>query len=211
MDRLKELGRRRPPFLRVRGTLLRLTPLSLALACALTSGQTVLKKPRRVSVPAKPECAPGAIFSGEIRDGQEFRRNLNSDLVFVLRLPGGIDVVPIRHMSCRLSAWVANPPLRAHHETEIDAAYDWTAEQEVETSPRKFRFVTDCDEFRRLYDFSNQDGGEYFANLKLLAKGEGRLWITDSRVTHAHGSVSPQNGAIEWMRFTVEIKLPKPN
>ena len=46
------------------------------------------------------------------------------------------------------------------------------------------------------------------AKLGSLATGRGRLWITDSKVTHDHDSVAPGNGAIEWMKFTVEIKLP---
>ena len=113
-----------------------------------------------------------------------------------------------RETRCELSAWVANPPLRAHYDTEIDAAYDWTAEQEVQMSPREFRFVTNCADYERLYELSQTDAEKYLANLTLLAKGEGRLWITDSRITHSHGVVSPENVAVEWMKFSVEIKLP---
>jgi hypothetical protein len=103
---------------------------------------------------------------------------------------------------------VANPPLMAHHDTEIDAAYDWTAEQEVETVLREFRFPTNCPDYDRLAELSQADAEKYLANLTLLAKGQGRFWITDSRVTHLHGAVSPAQGAIEWLRFAVEVKLP---
>jgi hypothetical protein len=41
-----------------------------------------------------------------------------------------------------------------------------------------------------------------------LAKGHARLWITDSKVTHSHDSVVAGNGAIEWIKFAVEITLP---
>ena len=98
----------------------------------------------------------------------------------------------------------------AHHDTEIDAAYDWTAEQEVQTSPREFRFPTNCADYERLYQLSQTDAEKYFDNLTSLAKGEGRLWITDARVTHSHGVVGRENGAVEWMKFTVELKLPAP-
>jgi hypothetical protein len=130
----------------------------------------------------------------------------------VLRLPGGFDVVPNQPATttCKLSLSVANPPLRAHNDTEIDAAYDWTAEQEVETSPRDFRFPTNCADYERLYRLLQSDPEKYVANLSSLAKGQGRLWITDSRVTHPHGDISSENGAVEWMKFTVEIKLPPP-
>jgi hypothetical protein len=189
----------------------RLALVGLVLFCALANAQSQKKMARRkVPGAAKAECAQGSIcFSGELREAQEFRRSVNVDLDFVLRLPGGFDVVPRqRETRCKLSAWVANPPLMAHHDTEIDAAYDWTAEQEVQTSPREFRFVTNCADYERLYDLSQTDAEKYLANLTLLAKGEGRLWITDSRITHSHGMVSSENGAVEWMKFSVEIKLP---
>jgi hypothetical protein len=81
----------------------------------------------------------------------------------------------------------------------------------VQESPREFLFVTNCADFQTLYDLSQTDAGKYLANLELLAKGRGRLWITDSTVTPSHGGVSPENGAIEWIRFSVEIKPPNPN
>jgi len=178
-------------------------------------GQTQ-KMPRKVPGMAKPECASGAIcFSGQVREGEEFRKALNADLEFVLRLPGGFDVISRRtESSCNLSLWAANPPLMAHHDTEIDAGYDWTAEQEVETSPREFRFVENCREYQNLYDLlydpSKADARKYLNELKAL-KGRGRLWITDSKVSHSHGSVSVGNGAIEWVRFSAEITLPNAN
>jgi hypothetical protein len=130
----------------------------VGFAVSLAGGQ-VLTMPRKQPGKAKPECAKGAIcFSGEVREGGEFRRHLTSTLDFIVDLPGGIDVVWRDPKDrCKLAAWVANPPLRAHHDTEIDAAYDWTAEQEVQTSPRGFRFPTDCSDFERLLDLSETD------------------------------------------------------
>jgi len=55
---------------------------------------------RNVPGTSKPECAPGSIcFSGEVHDGQTFRKDLNPDLEFVIGLPGGFAVgssTPIR-------------------------------------------------------------------------------------------------------------------
>jgi hypothetical protein len=168
--------------------LMRMTALlSLMLVGQLGGAQVQQRTAPRKSPAAsksKPECAQGSIcFSGEVQDGQEFRRSLSADLDFVLRLPGGIDVLPTQSKrTCELSAWVANPPLMAHHDTEIDAEYDWTAEMKVQTSPREFRFPTNCADYKRLYDLSQgDDADKYFANLTLLAKGKGRLWITDFR------------------------------
>jgi hypothetical protein len=189
--------------------------LSLMFIAALAaSGQSEKKLPKRkLSEAAKPECAQGSIcFSGEVREGEEFRKDIRADLEFVLRLPGSFQV-QITHAepNCKALFWVADPPFHAHSQTEIDAAYDWTAEQEVGTSPREFRFATNCADYQTLYDLLQTDAEKYVANFKSLAKGQGRLWITDSRVTHSHGYVSSENGAIEWMKFSVEIKLPNPN
>ena len=119
---------------------------SFALVGFVAFAQSTNKMPRARPGEAKPpQCGQGSIcFSGEVREGQEFRRPVSANLEFVLRLPGGFDIVPTQPgaVTCKLSSWVANPPLRAHHATEIDAAYDWTAEQEVQTSPRDFRFPT---------------------------------------------------------------------
>jgi hypothetical protein len=191
----------------------KLTVLSLIIFCTVVgTAQNEKTMPRKVPGASKPECARGSIcFSGEIREGQRFRKDLNADLEFVLDLPGGFRVeIKRAEASCKNLFWVANPPFRAHHDTEIDAEYDWTAEQEVETSPREFRFATSCAAYRTLFDLSETDAEKYLANLKSLANGEGRLWITDSRVTHSHGLVGG-NGAVEWMKFSVEIKLPKLN
>jgi hypothetical protein len=177
---------------------------------AAQNGKSTKMMKKKVPGAAKPECAQGAIcFSGEVREGQEFRRRLNDSLDFVLSLPGGIDIVTkSARAGCDPQLWVANPPFMAHHDTEIDAAYDWTAEQEVETSPREFRFFTNCEDYLTLSALSQADLEKYGSKLESLAKGKGRLWITDSKVTHSHDSVSPGNGAIESMKFSVEITLP---
>src|SRR5260370_411404 len=189
--------------------------LSVALIGTFAAAQSAKKIPRMKSQgAAKAQCAQGAIcFSSEAREGEEFRRDLSADLDFVLGLPGGFDVVLKQPdtATCKLSAWVANPPLTAHHDTEIDAAYDWTAEQEVQTSPREFRFVTNYADYSRLSELSQSDPEKYLANLTLLAKGEGRLWITDARVTHSHGINGKEQGAVEWIKLSVEIKLPNPH
>lgn len=177
-----------------------------------STAQSATKLPRKVTGVAKAECAQGAIcFSGEARAGHEFRRRLNERLEFAVRLPGGIDIVTDSALAgCHPQVWVANPPFRAHPAMEIDAGYDWTAEQEVETSPREFRFFTDCEDYQALYALSQTDAGQYFATLASLAKGHGRLWITGSKLSHDHDSAVVGNGAIEWIKFSVEITLASP-
>lgn len=114
----------------------RLAILALFLLGTVVAGaQSYGTTPRRVPGAAKPECARGAIcFSGEVLEGQQFRRNINGDLDFVLNGGGGIAIVP-RHpddKNCDEFARVVTGPQRAHNPLEIDAAYDRTAEQEVE-------------------------------------------------------------------------------
>lgn len=192
----------------------KLAVLSLMFfACFVGAAQSDKKTPRKVPGASKPECAEGSIcFSGEVAEGQTFRKDLNADLEFVLRLPGEFRVDMTRaEDTCKKLFWVVYPPFHAHRLTEIDAQYDWTAEQEVETSPREFRFATSCAAYRTLFDLLQSDAEKFVANFESLANGEGRLWITDSRVTHLHGINSKEQGAVEWIQFSVEIKLPKPN
>jgi len=198
----------------------KLVLLALFLFSAVVASAQIEKKmPRKRPGASKPECAQGAIcFSGEARDGQEFRRSINDDLDFVLTGGGGIAIVP-RHpddKTCEEFARVVTGPQRAHNPLELDAAYDWTAEQEVQTSPREFSFVTSCAEYRSasallqiaLWPESASKFEEATARLNALPTGQGRVWITDSRVTHSHDNIVAGNGAIEWMKFSVEIKLP---
>ncbi len=112
---------------------------------------------------------------------------------------------------CKTLSWVADPPFHAHKLTEIDAMYDWTAEQEVQTSPREFRFATDCTAYKTLSRLLETDSESYMKNLDTQRKGQGRFWITDSRVTHSRDADGEHNGAVEWIKFSVEIKLPKPD
>jgi hypothetical protein len=181
------------------------------LGVAVGTAQDQQRMPRKVPGTSKPECARGSIcFSGQVREGETFRKELNADLDFVIGLPGGFQVT-IRHADreCNRTSWVANPPFRVHKQTEIDAQYDWTAEQEIESSPRDFRFATTCAAIQRLFELHETDPGKFVADFNSLANGEGRLWITDGRATHSHGASSMEQGAVEWIKFNVEIKLPK--
>jgi hypothetical protein len=86
----------------------------------------------------------------------------------------------------------------------------------VETSPRAFNFVTGCEEYRNasallqtaLWPERNEKKfDEAVARLNALPTGQGRVWITGSKVTHSHDNVVAGNGAIEWMKFSVEIRI----
>ena len=97
---------------------------SLILVSIFAAGaQDVVKMRKKVPGSSKPECAQGAIcFSGEVREGQTFRKDLGAGLEFLIGLPGGFQVGIVRaDADCKKLNWVADPPFRAHHQTEIDA------------------------------------------------------------------------------------------
>ncbi len=175
------------------------------------TAQDQMRMPRKVPGTSKPECAQGAIcFSAQVSEGQTFRKELSPDLEFVIGLPGGFGVRITRaERECDRMSWVADPPFRVHRPTEIDALYDWTAEQEIESSPRDFRFATSCTAIQKLFALYETDPDKFVANFDSLANGEGRLWIIDGKATHSHGGNSKEQGAVEWIKFSVEIKLPK--
>jgi hypothetical protein len=105
---------------------------------------------RKVAGAEKPVCSPQAIcFSGKVSAGEDSHKDLTDNLAFVLEPGWTIAIVPKRpEGDCREFASVANAPYRAHRDLYIDTSYGWTAEEEVSTSPREFRFVTNCADYR---------------------------------------------------------------
>ena len=190
-------------------------------AASVATAQSVKTMPRKAPGTARPECSPGAIcFSGEVSRGTGFSKALNTELVFVLEGGWEIRIVPTRPTGyCGEFASVVNAPYRAHRDLLIDTSYGWTAEDEVSTSPREFRFVTNCADYRTEYErflivqgSSKAAPHKYEEAMKKLgtsARGKGRLWITDSGISHSDDKPGEKLGRIEWMRFTVEILLPR--
>jgi hypothetical protein len=173
--------------------------------------------------PGKPTCSPQAIcFSGEVSNGQEFRHTISPELDFVLQ-PGWTIAIALKKPEgdCNEFASVVNAPYRAHRDLYIDTSYGWTAEQEVYASPRSFRFVMNCADYRTESSRLNialwgdgvtgQKYDEALAKLGTSPLGTGRLWITASHISHSNDTSDNKSGSIQWMRFTVEIKLPSHN
>jgi hypothetical protein len=112
-----------------------------------------------------------------------------------------------------------NAPYRAHRQLYIDESYGWTAQEEMDDSPREFYFVTNCADYRaeseRLnivlwgYGHTDQEYKDAQERLGSSPLGEGHLWITKYKITHAGDSSEDNTGKVEWMQFAVEIKLPK--
>lgn len=197
--------------------------IAAALACAILGNAQEAKQRTAHKAPPsnKPVCSPGAIcFSGRVEGDEEFRRHINAEMDFVLQPGWTIAIEPRRGQGeCGEFAAVANPPYRAHNMLSINATYDWTAEQEVGTTPREFVFVTNCADWRietaRLniamwgYTATKAQYDEAMDRLGTLATGKGRLWITGAKTSHTEDTDDDKRGKIEWMTFTVEIKMPR--
>jgi hypothetical protein len=196
--------------------------IALPFFCALgATAQNVNQAPRKVPGTEKPACSPGAIcFSGEVSKGKEFRRTINADFDFVLGDGWTIAIVPTRpEGNCKEFASVVNPPYRAHNDLYINTSYGWTAEDEVSTSPRGFSFVTNCAAYRIEYErllialgsthVTPKEYEEALGKLGTSPTGRGRLWITDSRTSHAHDTPDDNLGSVEYFKFSVEIVLPR--
>ena len=178
----------------------------------------------------KPVCSSGAIcFSGKVSAGEKFHKDLNDALAFDLQLESDSRSYPVggwtiavspRHPEndCTELVSVVNEPYRYHNDLMIDMSYGYTAEDEVSASPRKFSFVTNCKDYstesKRLeivlwpYNRSEQEAKKALAELGSSPLGTGRLWIIDSRISHANDTSESKLGNIEWMQFAVEIRLP---
>jgi hypothetical protein len=197
--------------------------LAFLLFCALIAQGQSVKRSAGKKVPGtdRPTCSPGAIcFSGKVLEGEEFRKTLNPELEFVLKRGWTITIASKQpEGDCQELASVVNPPYRAHRDLDLDTSYGWTAEEAVAASPREFRFVTNCSDYRteseRLsvvlwpYTATQQKVDEALAKLGTSPSGRGRLWITDSRTSHTGDTPDEKLGKIEWRTFTVEITLPR--
>jgi hypothetical protein len=120
-----------------------------AMLAGAQSIETARRKTPGITNP-KPECSEGAIcFSGEVSRGQEFHRALNDDLEFVLQEGWEIAIVPRKpEGDCKEFADVVNPPYQEHKPLYINLSYGHSAEWEMTDSPREFRFVTNCADYR---------------------------------------------------------------
>jgi hypothetical protein len=192
--------------------------------------QTPSATPHKPASANKPVCSAGAIcFSGQVSAGEEFHKDLNDALAFDLRLEPDSRSYPVGEWTiavsprqpandCEEFTSLVNAPYRYHNDLNIDTSYVYTAEDEVSASPRKFSFVTNCKDYRteskRLEivlwpdNSTEQEANKALAELGSSPLGAGHLWIIDSRISHSNDTSDSKLGNIEWMQFTVEIRLP---
>jgi len=168
-------------------------------------------------------------FSGEVSGDKNFDRpfgplhfRLNSEQAL-----GGwwIEVVPAEQTNSGNDeyVWVVTPPYHFGNIRYLDTSYGTPAEDAVK-GPRDFNFVLDQGQFRRAADLVNlavsshplsehkseaefdQESQNALATLESWSVGKGRLQILDSRVDRSAGQDGL--GAIEWLKFRVELHVP---
>ncbi|MBI1896725.1 MAG: hypothetical protein HYS04_09370 [Acidobacteria bacterium] len=167
-------------------------------------------------------------FSGEVARGREFRKEIGQGLLFALapvNYGEGIEgwqiaVTPQTPASqdgeCHEFSWIATPPYRFQNPRYVDTSYGTTAAEAVKDSPREFRFVLNCTDYRQEYKWVERllwpykyDRGqldEAEAKLGKSPLGTGKLTILEAKITEGAGE--QKLGRIEWLKFEVEMRLP---
>ncbi len=169
-------------------------------------------------------------FNGEVTAGKNFDRpfgplrfRLNSEEA----LSGWwIDVVPTEDANSGNDeyVWVVTPPYHFGNVRYLDTSYGTPAADSVKESPRDFNFVLNQQQFHRAADLVDlavsshplsehkseaefdKESQEAIAALESLPIGKGRLQILDSRIDGSAGQDGL--GAIEWLKFRVELHVP---
>ena len=169
-------------------------------------------------------------FSGEVSADKNFDRpfgplrfRLNSE-----EASAGwwIEVVPAEGVNSENAeyVWVVTPPYHFENIRYLDTSYGTRAEDAVKDLPRDFNFVLEQEQFHRAVDLVNtavyshplsenksevefdQESQNALATLESMSIGKGRLQILDSRVDRSAGQDGL--GAIEWLKFRVELHVP---
>ena len=166
-------------------------------------------------------------FSGELKKGQAFEKDVDSKLLFRLAPelhpanPQGW-TIEIRSQADPKHdyVWVATPPYRSSNPRYLDTGYGISARQAVDWSPRTFDFVLTEQDYEKLngavrillwpytYTEEEHDEAEKLWNEMLTNRtGQGRLQIVDFRLGSA--GAEDEVGWIESLKFEVELCLPK--
>ena len=171
-------------------------------------------------------------FTGQLKRGETFRKEINNDLAFVL-VPNSTDPGAISGWTITVSprgdhpkecdefVWVVTQPYRGYNASYLDTSYGTTAEEAVKFSPREFNFVLNCSDYQveeervnRLlwsYNYTEAQVQEAQEKLGTSPQGSGRLWIRDYKISPAPKPAGDKNlGQIDSITFEVEIELPKP-
>jgi hypothetical protein len=169
-------------------------------------------------------------FSGEVSADKNFDRPFGP-LLFRLDSQDAssgwwIEVVPAEGTNAGNDeyVWPVTPPYHFGNVRYLNTSYGTPAADAVAESTRDFNFVLDQQQFHRAADLVNiaayshpvnlessnvefdKESQDAIAALESLPIGKGRLQILDSRVNSSTGQDGL--GAIEWLKFRVELHVP---
>jgi hypothetical protein len=197
--------------------------VAIILAVGLTASPLQNHRKSKSVQPAITE--PDLVFTGEIDRGKTYIHEIGHDLQFRLEVSSegafagwDISITPKTQPKdgpIEFSA-IATPPYHNFNERYIETIYNFTAQEILEMSPRRFNFVLSLDDEHRaeevvnamLYPNSVSDDDKQriaisSANIEL---GTGEFLIQKSRVTSIKDPLYP--GSIEYMKFEVRLKFP---
>ena len=199
------------------------TTLRIALLIAVASASLQSHHKPKSTQPAITD--PDSVFTGEIERGKTYIHDIGHDLQFHLDVsPEGdyagwdISITPKTQPSdgpIEFSA-IATPPYHNFNERYLETTYNFSAQEILEMSPRRFNFVMSIDDEHRaeevvnamLYpnSVSDDDKQRIAMSSSNIQLGTGEFSIQRSRVTSLKDPLYP--GSIEYIKFEVKLKFP---
>jgi hypothetical protein len=199
------------------------TTLRIALLIALASAPLQLHRKPKSTQPAITE--PDLVFDGEIERGKTYVHDIGHDLQFRLQVSSegdyagwDISITPKTQPSdgpVEFSA-IATPPYHNFNDRYLETTYNFSAQEILAMSPRRFNFVLSLDDEHRaeevvnamLYpnSVSDDDKQRIAMSSTNIELGTGEFVIQRSRVTSIKDPLYP--GSIEFIKFEVKLKFP---
>ena len=197
--------------------------LAIILAAALVASP--LQNHHKSKSAQPPISEPDLVFTGEIERGKTYIHDIGHDLQFRLEVASegafagwDISIAPKTQPSdgpIEFSA-IATPPYHNFNERYIETIYNFTAQEILAMSPRRFNFVLSVDDEHRaeevvnamLYPNSVSDDDKQRIEMSStnIQLGTGELAIQRSRITSLKDPLYP--GSIEYVKFEVKLKFP---
>ena len=202
-----------------------LSPSAVAIILAIGLVASPLQNHRKSKSTQPAITEPDLEFTGEIDRGKTYIHDIGHDLQFRLEVaPSGdyagwdISITPKTQPKdgpIEFSA-IATPPYHNFNERYLETTYNFSAQEILEMSPRRFNFVLSVDDEHRAEEVVNamlypnsvsEDDKQRIATSSAnIQLGTGEFSILKSRVTSLKDPLYP--GSIEYIKFEVRLKFP---
>ena len=201
------------------------SPRTVAFLLSVALLSAPLQNHRKSKSNAPTITNPDIQFAGEIDRGKTYIHDIGHDLQFHLDVsPDGdyagweINITPKTPPPdgpIEFSA-VATPPYHNFNDRYLETIYNFSAQDVLEMTPRRFNFVLSVDDEHRaeevvnvmLYpnSVSDDEKQRVAVGSGTIQLGTGEFAILKSRITSIKDPLYP--GSIEWIKFEVRIKFP---